>query len=159
MITQARLKELLSYDPETGVFINIGRRSPNVAPGKPAGSIDNKGYRTIMVDRQRVLAHRLVFVYLGEDVPKFVDHVNGDRADNRRANLRGATARGNAENRRRPQGSNPLLGTFWNKARRKWQAKIKVDGRALYLGCFDTAEEAHQAYLAAKRELHEGCTI
>jgi len=97
--------------------------------------------------------------YYGELPPKYIDHINGVRDDNRITNLRAVTAAGNAENRRRAQ-KNTASG-FLGVARNgnNWQAYIRVNKKPTYLGTFKTPEEAHQAYLAAKRKLHATCTL
>lgn len=162
MITQARLKELLHYDPDTGVFtwrVNVGSRAK---AGAPAGTkCESLGYYFIRIDNQRRPAHRLAFLYMEGALPvKFVDHINGDGFDNRWTNLRHATPEMNSENQRAARGDNKstrLLGAYPNGKR--YCAKITVKGKVLCLGTYDTPEEAHQAYLTAKRELHAGCTI
>jgi hypothetical protein len=97
--------------------------------------------------------------YYGEQPPKFIDHINGKRSDNRIANLRAATAATNAENRHGGQkgSTSGLLGVARNG--NNWQAYICVQRKPIYLGTFKTPEEAHQAYLNAKRKFHDACTI
>ena len=157
MITQERLKELLHYDPDTGVF-TWARSRPGCRAGAVVGTINAGGYLQIGVAGKLNCGHRLSFLYMTGEIPEVVDHINGVRTDNRWANLRAADYTLNGENRRnRPSGSNPLLGAYPNGKR--YCAKITVKGKVTCLGTYDTAEEAHQVYLNAKRELHAGCTI
>ena len=158
-LTAERLRELLHYDPETGVFTRLVRSGP-AKVGDVAGTADTHGYIQISVDGALYLAHRLAFLWMtGEWPPHQVDHINGVRADNRFANLRPATNAENMQNVRRPYSSNRigLLGVCRHGNR--FRATIKVDGRCIHLGTFDAPEQAHAAYLAAKRKLHAGCTL
>ncbi len=158
--TQERLKELLNYDPETGVFTWKVRRG--LAEAGPAGSTKKDGYNYICIDGRTMLAHRLAWFYVHGQWPRHViDHINGDRTDNRIVNLRDVPYRTNNENQKKPHRSNTsgYLGVSRIQSRGKWQASIQLNGRNKNLGRYDTPEEAHAVYLEAKRQLHEGCTI
>lgn len=156
VLTVDRFRELLSYCPHTGEF----RRQvdkPHSAAGTIAGRVDEFGYRHITIDYTRYKAHRLAwFVTHGVWPGPQVDHIDGNPANNSIANLRPVVAAENGQNR---QGANKnsksgLLGVVWHTAASKWMATISVDRKQRYLGLFPTAEQAHAAYLAAKRELH-----
>lgn len=153
-LEHSRVKELLSYDPESGIFMWNPR---------PAGhQRKDSGYVSIEVDGNEIKGHRLAwFMFYGVWPTGLIDHINGDKSDNRIENLRDATHKINAQNRRvhMKNSAQKLLGVCWNKARSKWQAGIGHEGKNRYLGLFDTPEEAHEAYLKAKRLLHDGCTI
>lgn len=154
-LTAARLRELLHYDPETGVFTNRVVR-PRTVLGAVAGGHDSYGYITISVDVRRYLAHRLAWLYVyGEWPSKNLDHINGVRDDNRIANLREATQAQNLQNRAAASiGRSGVLGVGWDSSRKKWVASIKHQGKARHLGRFSTVEGAQAAYLAAKAQLH-----
>lgn len=166
-LTAERLRELVHYDPETGVFTRlrrlvIGRRSGGGKAGDLLGSIDDQGYARIMVERVRYQAQRLAVLYVTGNWPTGeVDHINGKRADNRWSNLRDVTRAQNQQNRRgaSANSSSGLLGVSFERQRGNWKAHISVDGRKKNLGRYATAEEAYAVYLRAKRELHSGCTI
>jgi hypothetical protein len=97
-LTQERLKEVVSYDPETGKFLPVSRRR-RITPGRPLGSIRSHGYRMLAVDGVRYYAHRLAWLYMTGAWPAgSIDHANTDRADNRWANLRQATPSQNGAN-------------------------------------------------------------
>lgn len=163
-ITLDRLKEALHYDPETGVFtwLNCGKRTDLV--GTQAGSVGSHGHLTIKVDGLRYAAHRLAFFYMSGHWPTaLVDHKDGDPANNRWVNLRDASHSVNQQNQRTATSRNlwtTYLGVHFHKASGKYEANITVskDGkkRKVYLGLHKTPEEAHAAYLAAKRIHHEG---
>lgn len=161
LLTAERLREVLSYEPATGVFmwkVKTGRRA---ALGGIAGHVSKMtGYRVIGIDGRYVLAHRAAFLYMTGAMPLgVVDHLNGDKVDNRWSNLRDTTVGVNRQNvRSAPSNSESgLLGA--QRRRGKWDAVIIAGGRRRWLGSFATPEAAHAAYLDAKRRLHEGCTI
>lgn len=163
--TQARLRELLNYDPDAGRFTwKIGRQGTGASIGKIAGGKGKNGYVYIGVDQRRMLAHRLAFLFMTGEIPELVDHIDGDKTNNRWANLRAATKSTNGQNMRRHHAGNisGFLGVSWSNANKSkpWVAQIKPpDGGTRNLGYYETPEEAHQAYLRAKREIHDGCTI
>lgn len=120
----------------------------------------NGFYCVVNIAGRRIGAHRIAWVLSHGKWPDgVVDHLNGDTRDNRLANLRDTTPRVNCENQRRAHSRNPtgLLGVRQSGSR--YSALITVRGRCQYLGSFGSPEEAHEAYLTAKRELHEGCTL
>lgn len=162
MLTQARLKELLSYDPETGIFIRLVNRQC-VKAGDIAGSISSEGYLTVYMDGRSYKCHRLAWFYMTGEWPKGeIDHIDGKRANNAFSNLRDVSKNANIQNQKKPQSRNKssgYLGVFKNYNSNKFMARITVNNRKIYLGSFSEAEDAHEAYLKAKRELHEGCTI
>ena len=153
--TEARLKALLHYDSETGVFRWKVRRGGAAQVGSVAGRIESKGYRQITVDWVAVMEHRLAWFYVtGEWPPYEIDHINGCRTDNRFANLRLATHGQNQQNIARAHMTNRsgLLGVTEQGGR--YHARITHDGVCHRLGGFATAEAAHQAYLKAKKSIH-----
>lgn len=161
--TQSRIKELLNYDADSGVFTWLSNRS-NVKAGAVAGCLSLNGYILIRIDKKLCLAHRLAWIYFYGDAgtPGLIDHINGNKTDNRIANLRPATKVTNGQNRRRAQANNVssgLLGVAYIAHTRKFTAYINAGGKRKYLGLFRNKEDAHNAYLSAKRQMHEGCEI
>lgn len=160
-LTADRLRAALAYDPLTGYFVWSIRPSNVVKAGTPVRSTNPDGYIVVSLDYMTYLAHRLAWFHVHGEWPKGqIDHINGDRADNRIANLRDVTDAVNQQNRRAATTTNKLgvLGVRQMRSGR-FTARIMTEGRALSLGAFLTPEEAHAAYLSAKRALHEGCTI
>lgn len=152
-----RLREVLAYDPSTGLFrwtVGAGRGGRK-RPGAVAGNPDSSGHIQIGIDGRRYLAHRLAWLWVyGEWPIHQVDHLNGMRTDNRIANLRQLTNQQNAQNSTCLRRSNTSGFPGVSARGRRWSAQIMVDRRIHRLGCFATPEEAHEAYLAAKRRLH-----
>lgn len=157
MLTQARLKELLSYDPLTGEFTRIKR----VGRSGPVGSVVKTphiaGYLTAAVDGQEYLQHRLAWLWVHGVLPsEGMDHINGVRSDNRLANLRLANKAENAQNKRMQRNnSSGHIGVSWRANRGHWLAQISVCGKHHYLGGYKTIEAAVEAYAEAKARLHE----
>jgi hypothetical protein len=161
--TRSRVAELLSYDPGTGEFTRL-RTAPGGKSnaGDKAGILNSRGYVRIRIDGAHHQAHRLAWLYMTGEWPKHeVDHINGIRHDNRIANLRDVPRCVNQQNQRAGKSRGPaatgLLGV--SRIKTRFRAQITVLGKRLFLGRFDTPEEAHAAYLKAKREHHEGNTL
>lgn len=162
-LTQGRLREVLRYCWATGLFswnFDVGSTGRH---GEVAGCQTKAGYIVIRIDGKLHLAHRLAHLYIyGRWPERLVDHKNRVKSDNRLDNIRAATKSQNGQNASEAWGHNKasgLLGVYWSKAHDKWGAKVNLDGRQHHAGFHDTPEEAHQAYLAKKRELHPFCTI
>lgn len=161
MVDQNDVKEFLSYEPSTGVFIWVkGYRNRNV--GKIAGFIDYEGYRQITFKGRIWRAHHLAWLYMFGSLPaSSIDHIDGDRSNNSIANLREVTFAGNSQNQRIAHKDSKFgkLGVDKLTHRKLFRARIQCEGKRITLGYFKTPEEAHQTYLMAKRAFHETCTI
>jgi HNH endonuclease len=146
-----RLRELFSYDPETGHFTRIVKRQ--LPAGTVAGSTKrNKGYISITVDRRKYQAHRLAWLWIYGTWPSQLDHINRDRADNRINNLRPATPTLNALNRSLQVTSRSgVTGVIHcdNWRLNPWSAQIMVNGKNVVLGYFAEKELAVAARAAA----------
>lgn len=159
-LSQERLKELLSYDQSTGLFTWLSRTSNRVSVGDIAGSAGKLGYVYIRLDGVRYLAHRLAWFYVtGEWPSNNVDHIDGNPSNNRLGNLRNVTQSGNLQNQRRAHSGSTsgVLGVY--PSRKRFTASIKAEGKKKHLGQFDTKEQAHAAYVNAKRVFHEAGTL
>lgn len=162
-LTAERLRELVAYDQDTGRFTRRTSTGGRLA-GTECGHINARdGYCQIRVDGAIYLAHRLAWLYVHGEWPRSeIDHINGIRVDNRIGNLRDVEACVNHQNLRRPMvtNRNGFLGVFRaDKCIDRWQARIRVNGRLMTVGTFGSKQEAHAAYVKAKRRFHEGCTI
>ena len=156
-----RLLRLLEYDPLTGLFTWKYQPKRGISAGTPAGYKHSQGYTSIGLGCYQFFAHRLAWLFsYGAWPSKHIDHINGDKKDNRIANLRDVSRTVNLQNMRAPRRSSRtgLLGVGIYKDGR-FIAKIRLNNKQRHLGIFATAEEASEAYLAAKRKWHEGCTI
>jgi hypothetical protein len=152
---QERLKQLLDYDPETGIFKWRVRRQ-RIFIGRVAGNRAIKGYLFLAFDGKTYQCHRLAWFYVYGEWPKYqIDHINGIRDDNRIANLRLATPSQNLQNRPAPSSNTSgFKGVAWHKGARKWQAYISLNSKRMYLGLFSTKEDAYSAYCTAAIKHH-----
>lgn len=156
ILTQEELKRTLKYNTATGEFIRVKN-------GKIAGSKHKSGYIRIKITAKKsYLAHRLAWLYVYGEMPtKLVDHINGDGYDNRIENLRQATNAENLQNMRNAtsRSQSKFLGVSPIKSNGKYEANLRLNYEKFYLGSFDTPEEAHKAYIKAKRQKHNFCTL
>lgn len=162
MISQYELKKYLNYDHNTGIFTWIFQAGRRVKVGMVAGTVKEDGRIEIALNRKKYKAHRLAWLYIHGEYPiNQIDHINGNSLDNRINNLREATQQQNMQNKRAPQSNNKsgVLGVSFCKKSKKFMAQIGKNGKQKRLGYFVSPKEAHEAYLKAKRELHEFCTI
>jgi hypothetical protein len=150
------LREVLHYDPDSGIFTwrykNGDTREEKIwntrYGGKRAGTIAPSGYLLIFTRRSSRRAHRLAFALMNGGFPKLsIDHINGDRLDNRWSNLREATKSLNAQNRHVRSEKNPygVHGITYYDSVGKWRARIKVNGSEINLGYYDSVHDAVKA--------------
>lgn len=158
----SRLLEVLTYNPSNGTFSWVSRKIRRTGGGSSAGTLTVYGYIQIRIDGKLYKAHRLAWLLATGDWPVGdIDHINGVRTDNRIENLRDVSRKVNRQNIRHgsvPNGSGHM-GAIFHKKSGLFQARIRVDGKSRSLGYFKNPEDASAAYVAAKRILHEGCTI
>lgn len=157
--TAEYVRSVLDYDPITGVFKWKVSRGRAIA-GRATGSKNSRGYLVIVIDSVNYKAHRLAWLYqTGEWPSRQIDHIDGNVANNRFANLRDTTTRVNQQNQRKPRSDNSTGYLGVSRSKGRFVAQISVAGKYHSLGYFDTAEEASTAYLDCKRLFHEGCTL
>jgi hypothetical protein len=159
-LTQAKLKEVLEYNPETGVFIRKSFSGNNGAGaakiGEPAGALDDRGYLRIRVYGKKYRAHRLAWFWVHGEFPTGIDHINGIKTDNRISNLRLANQLENSQNRLASRNStSKYLGVSKITATGKWRAQIGFANKRHHIGFFDSEEEAYEAYKKTKAEMHK----
>jgi len=160
-LTQEMLKELLEYDPNTGIFRWKNRRG-SAKKGAEAGNYCPDGYIEIRVYKKLHKAHRLAWLYMNGEHPSMdIDHIDGNRSNNSIFNLRHVSRLDNLHNQRLPysRSKTGLIGSWKHSQTGKYTSQIRSDGKKICLGLFDTKEEAHKAYVEAKRKLHATCTI
>jgi len=157
-ITAQRLRELLHYNPETGVFTwLVLPKKAWVKPGSIAGGIGGFGYTTIKINGTGYRASRLAWLYMTGEWPEHhIDHVDRDRSNNRWSNLRSATVKQNHENRNvYAKSESGHSGVTLDRTRTpvRWLARIKHNGVHMHIGRFERLEDAIAARVAAERRL------
>jgi HNH endonuclease/AP2 domain len=145
MITQDRLKQLVVYDPETGIF-TWAKSRVGCKLGKRCGRTNSRGYVEICVDYKLVGAHQLAFVYMTGECPAEIDHKNRIQSDNRWGNLRACDRSQNMGNSFKSSNTSGIKGVVWDSDRSKWRAQIRINGKKVNLGRFDKIDDAQYAH-------------
>lgn len=160
-LTQERLKEMLSYDPETGSFVWNRTRGRGAKAGDVAGTVRaNDGYIEIKLEQKKYMAHRLVWFLFNGYFPYAIDHIDRDRKNNRIENLRETDEVTNGFNRKAIKNNiTGFKGVSWHSIGKRWRARISIFGKEKSLGLYDTPEEAALVYdlAAAKYHLDFSC--
>lgn len=167
LITIEQAFLLIKYFPETGAF-QWNERLPHIVQmyggdpkscgmwntrylHKPVGTLNSKGYLVTRIMGRAYKLHRLAWFMVHAEWAEEIDHINGDKSDNRIANLRSVTRAENMKNKPKyKQNSSGVIGVGWHKTTNKWIAKIRINGRDYHLGIFETIEGAAAARAAAE---------
>lgn len=149
-LTQENLKQVLYYNPNTGIFIWIKNNNTRLE-GTEAGCIckrSNNKYRYIQINNKKWAAHRLAFLYMGKEVPKLIDHIDRNGLNNNWNNLRSASNTENQANSviQRKNNTTGLKGIYWVERLKKWKVEITSENKRYYLGLFSSKEEAALVY-------------
>ena len=135
----AEANKRFNYNPNTGLFTKKSN-------GKAVGYFGKNGYGRVMINRKEIGLHRLAWLMYYGEMPKIIDHQDGDTSNNAISNLRNTTVKGNSQNRK--VGNNNTsgqIGVVWFKNDNRWGANIKVDGKRIYLGQFAEYSDAVNA--------------
>ena len=156
MITQSELKEVLEYNPDTGVFIWLKSNGPRAKVGNVAGWNINEEYIQISIYGKKYRAHRLAFLYMTGEWPKeLVDHINQVKDDNRYINLREATvSQNNINSKKQKNNKSGYRGVYWDNKNQIWRVQIKYKSKHKYLGRYTDIKEAAEVYKKAALELY-----
>lgn len=154
-LTQDRVKELFSYDPETGLLTRR-IKIKHFAAGVAVGSAGRRGYLHCSVDNRLYKVHRLIWLYVYGTWPTGqIDHINHNTADNRLCNLRDVSCAENHQNRaRKTKSASGHLGVTWHIRDKRWLAHIEVKGKSYHLGSFTQLDAAIAARIRAEHTFH-----
>lgn len=153
-ISQQSLKSVVSYDEETGIFL-WNKSTGGSTKGDVAGSKSLRGYIYIQIDGKMHQAHRLAWIYMYGVEPDLIDHINGNRTDNRASNIRSCNKYENSWNSKiRKDNKSGVKGVSWNKCASKWQAIISVNGVKKYLGLYEDVKSAELIIKKERERLH-----
>jgi hypothetical protein len=156
MNIESQLSEVLRYEPKTGFLFWTDRAHKSVK-NKQAGTPNHRGYIIVLFRGKPYKAHRLAWLLTHGYWPsQMIDHIDGNKSNNRINNLRDVDGATNEQNKdqARSDSKSGLIGA--SPYRNRWKSQIRVNGAVKYLGVFDTAEMAHQVYLQAKKQHHAG---
>lgn len=154
-LTQAKLQELVTYEPDTGLFYwrqwKSGRRMD-----KPLGSKTGAGYLVTTIDYKQYSLHRLAFLYMEGKFPEGqVDHIDNNKLKNKWSNLRHATMFENAQNKLlSTSNTSGFKGVCWDECNNRWKASINYQGKPKHIGMFRNKEDAIEAVRAFRTEVH-----
>jgi hypothetical protein len=156
MISPENVRELFDYDVCTGFLNWKVKPAKCIVVGDRAGIFKKRhGYRHLRYKYKDFLEHRVIWLWCNGSWPEHqIDHINGNRTDNRISNLRQATNAQNGWNAISKKKNGGLKGAYFKKQTNRWQSTIRHNGSVHYLGCFLTEEEAHAAYAQAATRLH-----
>ena len=144
--TKAELTENIDWNLDTGVGVWIKARR-GCKLGAEVGAYHSQGYRHIKIKGKNLRVHRIIYFLTHGHCPKYIDHINQIKDDNRIDNLRGCTQQENLRNRRIAKNNKSgYKGVCWNKQRNKWRAQIRINGKSIHLGYFGCPKEASEAY-------------
>ena len=162
MISVERARELLDYNPKTGILTWKADRGGGIHKGDIIEGISNRGYKVVRIDGVRYQAHRLAWLIHSGTFPQGqIDHINGVKTDNRLSNIRDVSHRENTQNRaihRKGKLTGATLDKRGNR-RKCWISQAKVNRKTVFIGMFFTKEEAHEAYMNFITNLNEPHTI
>lgn len=158
MVTPEELKDIVSYDKNTGFFYWVEKpRFQNIQAGSKAGWVAKSGYAKIKIKGRTYSAHRLAWFYVYGEWPKNeIDHINEIKTDNRIVNLRDVTKIVNQRNQHSPRKHNKtgFAGVYFKKDKNKFVAQIETGNGKKHIGYFSNPQDAHAAYLVAKNKYH-----
>jgi len=156
MITQQELKELVNYDKDTGIFTWKKRTSNRVKVGDAIGNLHNCGYVEMSVGGKRYLAHRIAWLYMYGYIPQLIDHIDGNKQNNKICNLREATYQSNVYNSKiRSDNKSGVRCVSWNKKRNSWEVRLKIDGKLKHYGDYKDLSDAKKVADKIRSESHK----
>lgn len=151
MMDTSAIKSILQYDPETGIF---HKKYDNGC--SQFGYKDKDGYWIATINGKHYRLHRVAFLLMGEDIPNYVDHINGDRGDNRWANLRPANHSQNCCNQKtRSTNTSGVKNVYFDKRKDKWCVKLRVNGKRKHIGYYSNLEDAKLSAFEARSIYHK----
>jgi hypothetical protein len=152
-LTQDKLKELLDYNPDTGIF-TWKERISNIKQGTIAGKYDKNWYVVITINNKKYLAHRLAWLYMEGYFPENqIDHIDRNKSNNKWANLREVSQVCNSRNSKlSKRNKSGIRGVTWDKERKKWQVNIRANKKNITLGRYDSKVDAAKARWQAEKK-------
>ena len=152
MVTQQEVQELFDYKNGTLYWKNPWFKTRK---DKPAGTRLNTGYRSICINYNKYLEHRLIYLYHHGVLPKYIDHVDGNPANNSIENLRECSSMQNHFNEKKPKNNTSgIKGVSFHKTTQKWRANVFLGYKQYYLGLFNDIQDAEKACVEFRNKHH-----
>ena len=152
-LTVETARRVFNYDPDTGLLTWAIQANSRALIGDEVGKISNRGYRVTKYKRKDYSVHRIIWLIVHGKWPTGqIDHINGEKTDNRIENLRDVSLRENLCNQKRHR-EGRLPGAYYDKNMRGWRAHIRINNVYVYLGMHPTEKEANAAYMKARAKL------
>ena len=153
MLQKEDILDIFNYNINTGIFTwKKSRRG--VAKGVVAGTLRQDGYVHLCIGEERHFAHRVVYLLMEGYMPEQVDHINGNRSDNRWENLRACTPSENSQNRRITNSKSGFKNVNWHEQTKKWRVQVMIDGKSRSFGLYSNIEDAKRVAIIARKEIH-----
>lgn len=151
------LRKFVSYDPQTGALTRLVTLAGNAVAGEHISGVNASGYVQCVIQRQFFYGHRLAWqLHYGSQPPGTIDHINGNKSDNRICNLRLATPAQNCHNAAlRSDNSSGVKGVFWSESRKRWIGSVVIKGAKSFRRTFTTKEAAELAVTSARAAIHK----
>lgn len=141
--SKEKLNQLLRYDLRTGALYWKSRSACRIQEGDEAGWVTSRGYRKIQIEGKDFYAHRIIWMMVHGVEPDEIDHINGNKDDNRLKNLRSVLRVENTKNMKTPiRNTSGVMGVSWHKPLNKWRVQINIDKKKKHLGYFTDIAEA-----------------
>ena len=148
MLTQEQVQSMFDYHSDGHLVWKI--KKPGVVKGSIAGTLDTNGYHKIMINYKYAGVHRLIFLFHHGFLPKYIDHIDGNKSNNKICKLRECSHVQNCQNRKKStRNTSGYKGVSWHIRHKKYIASIQIDGKLKYLGSFEKAIDAYSAYTKA----------
>lgn len=155
MITQELVKEMFTYNPETGSLIRRFTVNSRAIKGQDSGTVTKKGYKETSINKKRYYIHRIIHLYVYGYLPENVDHIDGDGLNNKLSNLRGCSPSENSYNKRiSSNNTSGVKGVSWCKTNSKWTGFVMVNGKQSNLGYFSSIGDAKAAVMKKREQFH-----
>lgn len=156
LVTQNQLKELFNYNADSGIFTRLITTGPSSKKGDIVGCLTSTGYLGVNINKKTYLLHRLAFVYMNDELPEIVDHINGIRTDNSWNNLRNVNRSQNGCNVGvRKSSKSGVKGVTWCTRYSKWRVDIGFQGKSYNFGYYADLEMAKQRVIIEREKLHK----
>lgn len=154
MITQELVRHLFNY--EGGILTWKNPTSPRFKPGDVAGTVNCDGYSHVMINRKIYKSHRLIYLYHYGNLPDYLDHIDGNRSNNKVENLRECTtSQNNCNAGLSNKNTSGAKGVSWHKHNKKWQVQIKLNKKLKHIGYFDDFELAELVAIEARNKYYK----